>query len=133
MAELSIARLARASWVHVAFAFLAMGGWAVFANRGHGLDHALPPGLIQGAISGAITFFLKRFLEAMSGRLSGPAAFLLPPAISTATILALLYAVHTLAGTPEVWATIAVPFAVSTTYAFIYTALIVRGRAREAA
>lgn len=133
MTELSIAKLARASWVHVAFAFLAMGGWAVFANRSHGLDHALLPGLIQGAISGAITFFLKRFLEATSARLSGPAAYLAPPAISTLTILALLFTVHTLAGTPEVWATIAVPFAVSTTYAFVYTALVVRGRARAAA
>lgn len=133
MGDLSIAKLARASWVHVAFAFLAMGGWAVFANRSHGLEHALLPGLIQGAISGAITFFLKRFLEAMSARLAGAAAVLVPPAISTAAILALLYTVHTLAGTPEVWATIAVPFAVSTTYAFVYTALIVRGRSREAA
>src|ERR1044072_1772875 len=109
-----------------------MGGWAVFANRAHGLEHAVLPGLIQGTISGAITFGLKWFLEAMATRLGGAAAYVVPPAISTASILALLFGVHTLAGTPEVWATIAVPFAVSTTYAFVYTALIVRQRQRGA-
>lgn len=105
-----------------------MGSWAVFANRAHGLEHALPPGLIQGTISGAITYGLKRFLEALARRLHGPMAYVAPPAISMVTILVLLYCVHTLAGTPEVWATIAVPLAVSTTYAWIYTAVLVRNR-----
>jgi hypothetical protein len=128
MPDLSIARLARASWVHVAFAFLAMGAWAVFANRGHPPGEAITAGLVQGTISGLITLVLKRFLETLSGRLSPPLAYLLPPLISCAVILALLFCVHTLAGTPEVWATLAVPFAVSSTYAWVYTAIVVRGR-----
>jgi hypothetical protein len=128
MPDLSIARLARASWTHVAFAFLAMGGWAVFANRAHPAGEALTAGLVQGAISALITLVLKRFLETFSARLPGPAAWLAPPAISCSVILSLLWTVHTLAGTPEVWATLAVPFAVSSTYAWIYTAIIVRGR-----
>jgi hypothetical protein len=128
MPDLSIAKLARASWTHVAFAFLAMGAWAVFANRDHPAGQALAAGLVQGTISGLITLVLKRFLETFSARLSGPAAFVLPPAISCSVILSLLWTVHTLAGTPEVWATLAVPFAVSSTYAWVYTAIVVRAR-----
>ena len=109
-----------------------MGGWGVFANRGHPFGEMLTAGLVQGAISALITLVLKRFLETLSARLDGPAAYLLPPTISTATILALLWGVHTLAGTPEVWATLAVPFAVSSTYAWVYTAIVVRGRRAEA-
>lgn len=128
---MSIAKLARASWVHVAFAFLAMGGWAVFANRAHPGGEALTAGLVQGTISALITLVLKRFLEVLSARLSGPAAYLAPPTLSCAAILVLLVGVHTLAGTPEVWATIAVPFAVSSIYAWVYTAVVVRGRRAE--
>jgi hypothetical protein len=54
---------ARSTLAHVAFAFFAMGGWAVFA---------------------------------------------------------ILVTAHALAGTPEIAATIAVPFTVSTSYAIIY-------------
>ena len=62
----------RSSAAHVAFAFVAMGGWALYANHGHGLAAAWRPALVQGLISAAITFVLKRALEAMAGRLSGP-------------------------------------------------------------
>ncbi len=109
-----------------------MGGWGVFANRGHPLGEMLTAGLVQGAISAAITLVLKRFLETLSARLDGPLAYVLPPTLSCAAILALLWSVHTLAGTPEVWATLAVPFAVSSTYAWIYTAVVMRGRRAEA-
>jgi hypothetical protein len=42
--------LARSSPLHVAFAFVAMGGWGAFANRGHGPQAMLLAGLVQGAI-----------------------------------------------------------------------------------
>ena len=109
-----------------------MGAWGLFANRAHPMGEMLTAGLVQGAISAAITLVLKRFLEGFSARLDGPLAYLAPPTFSCATILALLWGVHTLAGTPEVWATLAVPFAVSSTYAWIYTAMVVRGRRAEA-
>ena len=32
-----IQRLMKSSLVHMAFGFLLMGGWALFANRAHGL------------------------------------------------------------------------------------------------
>ena len=122
---MSLARLARATTVHVAVAFLAMGGWALYANRAHGAA-ALAPGLAQGAMSGAITLVLKRALEAMSPRLGGVLAYLVPPLVTAAVIAALLLSVHRLIGTPEIAATIAVPWSVSTLYAVIYAAALAR-------
>ncbi|MBX3430321.1 MAG: hypothetical protein KF779_12145 [Hyphomonadaceae bacterium] len=142
--------LAQSTYVHVAFGFLAMGAWAVFANRAHALPQALLAGLVQGTISGLLTLVLKKFLEWMSKRLSPAlrqaqgdvggdalplegrqpepveggvgsiAALVLPPLITATAIATILITAHTLAGTPEVLATIAVPFTVSTTYAILY-------------
>ncbi|HEX4534357.1 MAG TPA: hypothetical protein VH000_09010 [Rhizomicrobium sp.] len=104
-----------------------LGGWALFANRAHG-DAAYLPALAQGALSGAITLVLKKALETMSRRFSGRTAYILPPAITASVILAILVAVHWLIGTPEIAATIAVPWSVSTLYAAIYSALLARGK-----
>ena len=103
-----------------------MGGWALFANRAHGLDAVLPA-LAQGVMSGLITLVLKRSLEAISQRLRGVGAYVLPPVISATTIAALLITVHGLIGTPEIAATIAVPWSVSTLYAIVYAAALARG------
>jgi hypothetical protein len=43
-----------------------------------------------------------------------------PPLATMVVVLAVLFTIHRLAGTPEVWATIAVPYTVSSTYAWIY-------------
>lgn len=126
----------RSSWtsntaVHVAFGFATMGAWAVFANRGHPLPDALLAGLVQGTISGSLTLVLKKALERMSAAFFGApqsdegigrklASLIVPPLITATSILAILVCAHTIAGTPEVLATIAVPFAVSTTYAILY-------------
>ena len=110
--------------MHGAVAFLAMGAWAAFANRGHGAGAMALAGLIQGAISCGITLVLKRALEAMFARLPGAAALALPPIVTMTVVLAVLVAIHKLAGTPEVWATIAVPYTVSSAYAWIYTATL---------
>ncbi len=128
----SLTALARSSVVHVTFAFLAMGAWAVFANRAAGFSHALIAGLVQGALSGGITLGLKRFLEAASARLPGVWATIAPPTISCAVILALLLVAHILAGTRNVLATISLPYAVSSTYAWIYTWAVTRSRAAGA-
>jgi hypothetical protein len=124
--------IARSSATHVAFAFLAMGGWAVFANHTHGLQRAAIAGLAQGTVSGLLTLGLKRFLEAAAARLPDLAAATLPPAITCAVVLAILLLVHHLAGTPNVLATISVPYAVSSSYAWIYSAMLVLGRRRAA-
>jgi hypothetical protein len=123
----SIAAVARATVTHVAFAFLAMGAWTLFANREHG-SAAIVPALAQGTLSGLITLVLKRSLEAMARRLAGPAAYIVPPLVTASVILATLIGVHTLIGTPEIAATIAVPWSVSTLYAIIYAAVLARSR-----
>ena len=123
--------LAQNTFVHVAFGFLAMGAWAVFANRDHPLPQALLSGFVQGLISGTLTLFLKKGLERMSAMFfrarqsdegigRNMAALFVPPIVTATAILIILTIAHTLAGTPEILATIAVPFTVSTTYAILY-------------
>jgi hypothetical protein len=114
----------------VAFAALAMGGWALFANRAHGMDEAIRPALAQGLMSGLITLLLKRALEAMSGLFQGRLAYSWPPTITATVILVTLVVVHELIGTPEVGRTIAVPWTVSTLYALVYSAALARLKAK---
>jgi hypothetical protein len=125
--SLSLATLARASWVHVGFAFVAMGGWTLFANRAHGAT-AITPALAQGTISALITLVLKRTLERLASRLTGWRAYVLPPLLTASVILVVLITVHRLIGTPEIAATIAVPWSVSTLYAIVYAATLARDR-----
>lgn len=110
----------RASAGHVAFAVVAMGGWAAFANREHGAAAMGLAFAAQGMLSGLITLLIKRWLEWAHARLTGPVARLVPPLISCLTVAGLLTGVHTAVGTPEVLATVAVPWTVSTLYAFAY-------------
>ena len=123
-----LARLGRSTAAHVAFAFLAMGGWAVFANRTHALPQPLVAGVVQGALSGAITFVLKRMIERLASSFSGIAALVLPPLIAVGLSLAVLTSIHALAGTPEILATIALPTSVTAIYSTIYTASLWRIR-----
>jgi hypothetical protein len=102
------------------FAFIGMGGWAAFANHGHAMPAPLLAGLVQGGLSASITLFLKRLVEALAARFSGIAALLAPPAIACVVSASLLTLIHTLAGTPEVLATIIVPLTVATSYAAVY-------------
>ncbi len=105
---------------HVSFAFIAMGAWGVFANRDHPLPAALLAGFVQGTISAVLTLCLKRFLEWMSARLRGLGGLIVPPLITATAIATILTTAHTFAGTPEILATIAVPFTLSTSYAVLY-------------
>lgn len=116
----------RSTALHAGFAVLAMGGWAAFANRHHGTGAVLAAFLVQGVLSGMITVVMKRGLEAGHARLHGLAARLLPPLASCLLIVGLLTAVHAAAGTPEILRTIAVPWSVSTLYAFVYVASLER-------
>ncbi len=127
----AFARLARSSAVHMGFAFLSMGGWAVFANRDHPMPAPLLAGLVQGTLSACITFFLKRVIEAAASRLGGMAALIVPPLIAFAISVTLLATLHTLAGTPEVLATIAVPLTVATAYAALYNVTLWKNRGTD--
>lgn len=119
--NVSLQTIARSSGLHVLIAFAAMGGWAAFANRMHLMPAPLIAGLVQGAISAAITLLLKRTVEALASRFGGVRQLLLPPVIAGGTSLIVLATLHGLAGTPEVLETIALPLAVSTAYAALYS------------
>jgi fructose-specific phosphotransferase system IIC component len=129
----AVAKLARSTAAHVAFAAVAMGGWAAFANRGHGLAHEAIAGVVQGVLSGAITFFLKRSLEVMGAQLPIGLAPIVPPLVTCVVVLGVLVGAHRLAGTPEIGRTIALPYAVSSAYAWIYAFGLVMARRRAAA
>ncbi len=122
------ARLAGSSLVHVAVAFLAMGGWALFANRAHAFPAPLVAGVVQGALSAAITLVLKRMIEGLAARLPGLAALVLPPVTAIGLSIALLTTMHGLAGTPEILATIIVPVSVTALYSSLYSATLWRSR-----
>lgn len=113
--------LAGATLTHVAVAALAMGAWAALANHGLGAERMLKAALVQATLSGAITAGLKRSLETMGAALEGPWAWTLPPMVTCAATLLVLVGAHRLAGTPDLWRTIALPYAVSSTYAWLYS------------
>lgn len=113
-------RLARSGVVHVLFAFVAMGGWALYANRAHPMPQPLVAGLVQGSVSAGLTLFLKTVIDSLSGRVRGAARYWVPPLVACLGSASLLVTLHALAGTPEIAATIAVPLLVSTSYAILY-------------
>ena len=123
-----VARLGRSSAVHVAFAFVAMGSWALFANRAYPLPRMLLAGLVQGALSGCLTLFLKRVVEKLSAIFAGSLRLVAPPVIALLGSATLLVTFHILSGTPEILKTIAVPLLVSTSYAALYNYSILKGR-----
>jgi hypothetical protein len=123
-----LARLMRSSIVHIGFAFLAMGSWAVFANRAHPMPAPLLAGLIQGTLSALITLLLKRGIEYLVSRFSGLTALLAPPLIAGLVSASLLTIIHTIGGTPEIARTIAVPLTVATSYAALYNFSLWRSR-----
>lgn len=118
-----IARLMASTPVHVAVGFLAMGGWAVFANAGHGTRAMLLAGLVQGMISGALTLGLKRSVDWMRPRMARGPGYWLPPLVAISVSALLLVSAHWLCGTPQIAATISVPLCVSLSYIFAYNIL----------
>jgi hypothetical protein len=113
-------RMAGSSITHVAFAFVAMGSWAVFANRIYPLPRTLLAGFVQGSLSACLTLFLKTAVERLSRLFSGHSALWAPPLIACTASSAILSTIHALSGTPEILKTIALPLIVSTSYAAIY-------------
>lgn len=117
-------KILRSTALHVGFAFVAMGAWAAFVNRDHGQGAAALAFLVQGGLSGLITLVMKRFLEDAAARTAPGYRRVVPPLITAGSILTLLTLAHMAAGTPELLATIALPWTVSTTYAFVHVALL---------
>ncbi|MBP1859025.1 hypothetical protein J2Z75_002537 [Rhizobium herbae] len=124
----ALRRLAGSGTVHVLFAFLAMGGWAAFANRDHAMPQPLYSGFLQGALSACLTLFLKSVIDGLSKLFIGMTRFWAPPLIACLGSASLLVALHALIRTPEIARTVAVPLLVSTSYAAVYNYSISRRR-----
>lgn len=119
--------LAGSGVVHVAFAFVAMGGWAVFANFSHPMPKPLLAGLVQGTISAVLTLCLKSIVDMLSNVFTGSLRLWAPPLVACLVTSGILVVLHAVSGTPEILRTIAVPVAVSTTYAASYNYARLRG------
>ena len=117
----------RSSAMHTAAGGVLMGSWAWFANRGFDWPAPVLAALVQGAITASITYVMKRVIETVSARSGGIAQFILPPMAAAMVSASVLIGLHSLAGTPALWLTIAVPFSVATVYAVIYAATLARG------
>ncbi len=117
------------TWVHMLIGALLMGGWAAFANRAHPMPVPLIAGIVQGVLSAALTAYLKSAVEYLGRAIGGFARYILPPLIAVTGSGVILYVVHRVAGTPEIWATLAVPLLVSGSYVFIWNLLQQQERA----
>ncbi|MBX3493432.1 MAG: hypothetical protein KF899_10740 [Parvibaculum sp.] len=115
-----VRRAAASAAAHVLFAFIGMGGWAVYANWDHAMPAPLIAGAAQGAMSGAITYFLKTAVDGLRARLPRGFGAWAPPLIACSISACVLVAVHAASGTPEILKTVAVPLTVATSYALIY-------------
>lgn len=110
----------RSNLTHMAGGFVLMGGWAALANSAHTMPAPLISGLVQGALSAVITLFLKSVVELLRPKFSNMPGLVLPPLLCGIISITLLRAVHQAVGTPEIWATLALPVTVATSYAALY-------------
>ncbi len=112
----------RSNVAHMAGGFALMGGWAALAHGEYPFATQVKAGLTQGTLTAVITLGLKRLVEGVVTRFSGNASLFLAPAIACIVSVSLLFTIHSAVGTPEVWATLALPSTVATLYAALYAA-----------
>ena len=110
--------VARHRLTHIAFAFCVLGGWAVWANRAHAMPAPLIAGLVQGLISATITIALQRLITATYGATHSPLATIGAAACFS---LVTISGIHWLSGTPEILATIILPWLVGVSYIILFT------------
>lgn len=108
--------------------FMAMGGWAAWANHDHATALVWRAALLQGVLSALLTLHLKRVVETINQRCEGATALWLPPLVAVAGSAVLLVSLHLAAGTPAIIATVAVPLLVSSSYVSLYNLTLVRTR-----
>jgi hypothetical protein len=107
--------------------FVVYGGWAYWANLGHGQAMGMRAGLLQGGYSFALTFFSTLMMEWLYRRCAGHAhARLLTIAATGAILLAVPATLHMLAGTPEILMTVAPGFAIGMVYTTVYVTALAR-------
>lgn len=115
--------IATSTPLHLAFAFLAMGGWGFWVNTSHPLPQALAAGALQGVMSTALTLFLKKSVDVLRGAFGGHLRYWAPPLLASLGTASLLVFGHWVAATPEILATVALPLSVSVSYVLAYNIL----------
>jgi hypothetical protein len=121
------------AYVTATAAALLYGSWAGFSNHEHGIWVALEAGLVQGALSFLSTMTLVLVLEALF-RLGGSAleGFLLAAGGTISLMIAVMTAVHWMAGTPNPVTTIAPSIIVGSIFFITYAwRLLVAARSQK--
>jgi hypothetical protein len=109
------------------------GSWAAWANHEHGLRAMLKAAGAQAALSVAATLGLVLILEYLFRRAPSPrVGFWLASSGTSSIAVIALVAGHTLAGTPNIWTTIAPSVVVGTVFYFGYSLTLLRTRALPA-
>ena len=110
--------------------FLGYGGWGYLCNMGHGWAMGLQSGLVQGSLSFTITLVFNAVMEFVYGALGNRVWSIIA---TLASLVLVSFTLTTLAGTPEVIATIAPGSMIGSFYIYSYignlAAAANRGRA----
>lgn len=108
--------------------FFGYGGWAVFANIGHGMSIAVRSGLIQGTYSLILTFAMTLVTEWLFRRLVGfPFGATLTVVLISSVLFTTAFSIHYLVGTPEILMTILPGFFIGLVYTSAYVVGLGKG------
>jgi len=102
------------SLVAATAAGVGYGAWAWFANSAAGDEAALKAALVQGGYSFVLTFLMTHVTQWLYCYTGG--LVWLTTLLSSVLLLITAYAIHVIAGTPEVGLTIAPGFTIGTVY-----------------
>ena len=108
-------------------AMLLYGGWALWANRAHGVSAAGWAAATQGFVSATVTFGISAIMEGLA-RIRGRRLVRALVSALGGMVVAGTYtvAMHWAMGTPELVSTIAPIFVIGSPYCAIYAAVITR-------
>lgn len=97
--------------------FLGYGSWGVFCNISHGWEMGLQSGFVQGGLSFTITLVFNGVMEFIYRLLQHKTWSIIA---SVTGLIFVSFTVNTLAGTPEVIATIAPGSIIGSFYVYSY-------------
>ncbi|MFN3579110.1 MAG: hypothetical protein ACK4VV_01385 [Pseudomonas sp.] len=110
-------------WLPALLAFALWGGWALYANLGASTSQAIIAGILQGTASAVITLCMALAINRLFPLFRQPLiALLLPPCIIVSITSSLLFILHSLGQTPQLWLTILPPSAVAFAFCLFLTA-----------
>ena len=106
---------------------LLFGGWALWMNLDHGWPPALAAAGAQTFASFTTTFFIALVMEGLAGTTPDPRGKFVRAFVGSIAVAGpYMIALHWIAGTPDLWATLSVPFATGGAFGFAYSANLMR-------